>query len=187
MLKATLDEKAQAVWFHRAVAMLENQEISQRGLKATIVLAGDSTWIVESHVPYFLNAMKLRKKQGGNAQALKRVITVVQDAKRAHGKEFDAKLEEAKSFADFVKGIPAREKATRGAGSETADEKALSFKFADADSVITVALGALRELDSHFIGKKEDAKMLVQILNLAIKNSDAQELEASVKRHPANA
>lgn len=185
-LGATLNEKLQGEWFVKAVSMLQNQEISQRGLKATIALAGDSTWLVESHVPYFLNASKLRGKVGGEKQALKRVITVVQDAKRAYGKEFDTKLDGSKTFAEFVKDIPAREKATRGAG-ETSAEKELSLKFADADGVVQVALEAMRSLESHFIGKKDDAKMLVQILNLAIKNSDAVALEESVKRHPANA
>jgi len=185
-LSATLNEKAQGEWFVKAVSMLDAQEISQRGLKATIALAGDSTWLVESHVPYFLNAMKLRKKSGGDKQALKRVITTVQDAKRAFGKDFDSKLDEAKTFADFAKQIPPREKATRGAG-ETGAEKEIALKFADADGVIQVALEAFRNLDVHFIGKKDDAKMLVDIIRLALKNSDAVELEASIARHPANA
>ena len=185
-LSATLNEKAQGAWFVKAVSMLEAQEISQRGLKATIALAGDSTWIVESHVPYFLNASKLRKKDGGDKQALKRVITTIQDAKRAFGKDFDAKLDEAKSFASFAKQIPPREKVTRGAG-ETAAEKEIAIKFEDADGIVEVALEAFRNLDSHFIGKKDNAKMLLDIIRLAIKNSDAVELEASIARHPANA
>jgi hypothetical protein len=185
-LKATLDESKQGAWFIKANTMLENQEISQRGLKATIVLAGDSTWIVESHVPYFKNALILRGKTGGDKQPLKKVITTVQDAKRAFGKEFDAKLAAAKSFAAFVKDIPARDSATRGAG-KTADEKAMEDAFKDADGIIEVALEAFRNLDSHFIGKVEDAKMLADIIRLAIKNSAEVELEASIARHPAGA
>lgn len=185
-LSATLNEKAQGEWFAKAVSMLQNQEISVRGLKATIELASDSTWLKESHVPYFLNGAKLRGKDGGDKVALKKVITTIQDAKRAFGKDFDSKLDSAKTFNAFLKSIPPRETATRGPG-DTADEKALALKFEDADGVIQVALEAFRNLDSHFIGKKDDAKMLLDIIRLAIKNSDAVELEASIGRHPANA
>ena len=187
-LTATLNEKAQGEWFEKAVKMLENQEISVRGLKATIALASNSTWLVESHVPYFKNANILRNKDGGKSQALKKVITTIQDAKRAFDKdEFEEKLQNAKSFAAFVKEIPAREPATRGPGSETADEKALLASIQDADGVIEFALAAFRNLDSHFIGKKENAKMLLDIIRLAVKNSDPVALDASVARHPANA
>jgi hypothetical protein len=185
-LSATLNEKAQGEWFAKAVSMLEAQEISVRGLKATIEMASDSTWLKESHVPYFLNGAKLRGKDGGEKVALKKVITTVQDAKRAFGKDFDSKLESAKTFNAFLKSIPPREPNTRGAG-ETADEKALALKFEDADGVIQVALEAFRNLDSHFIGKKDDAKMLLDIIRIAIKNSNEVELEASIGRHPANA
>jgi hypothetical protein len=185
-LTATLNEKAQGEWFAKAVTMLENQEISTRGLKATIALASDSTWLVESHVPYFLNSAKLRAKDGGDKVALKKVICTVQDAKRAFGKDFDSKLESAKTFNAFVKMIPPRESSTRGAG-ETADEKALSIKFEDADGIVEVALEAFRNLDSHFIGKKDNAKMLLDIIRLAIKHSDPVALDESVARHPANA
>ena len=185
-LSATLNEKAQGEWFAKAVSMLEAQEISVRGLKATIEMASDSTWLKESHVPYFLNGAKLRGKDGGEKVALKKVITTVQDAKRAFGKDFDSKLESAKTFNAFLKSIPPREPNTRGAG-ETADEKALALKFEDADGVIQVALEAFRNLDSHFIGKKDDAKMLLDIIRMAIQNSNEVELEASIGRHPANA
>jgi hypothetical protein len=186
-LTATLNEKAQGEWFAKAVAMLQNQEISVRGLKATIEMASDSTWLKESHVPYFLNGSKLRGKEGGEKVALKKIITTIQDAKRAFSKdEFEQKLNDAKTFASFAKQIPPRETATRGAG-ETGAEKEMALKFADADGVIQVALEAFRNLDSHYIGKKDDAKMLLDIIRLAIKNSDAVALDASVARHPANA
>jgi hypothetical protein len=185
-LSATLNEKAQGEWFAKAVSMLEAQEISVRGLKATIEMASDSTWLKESHVPYFLNGAKLRGKDGGEKVALKKVITTVQDAKRAFGKDFDSKLESAKTFNAFLKSIPPREPNTRGAG-ETADEKALAIKFEDADGIVEVALEAFRNLDSHFIGKKDNAKMLLDIIRMAIKNSNEVELEASIGRHPANA
>jgi hypothetical protein len=186
-LAATLNEKAQGEWFAKAVSMLQAQEISVRGLKATIEMASESTWMKESHVPYFLNGAKLRSKDGGDKVAIKKIITTVQDAKRAFGKDFDAKLDEAKTFAAFAKSIPPRETSTRGAGSETADEKALAIKFEDADGIIEVALEAFRNLDSHFIGKKENAKMLLDIIRLAVKHSDPVALDASVARHPANA
>lgn len=188
-LTATLNEKAQGEWFVKAVTMMQNQEISVRGLKATIALASDSTWLVESHVPYFLNSAKLRSKEGGEKVALKKVITTIQDAKRAFTKEdFESKLESAKSFSAFAKQIPARE--SRGAGEsasekETADMLKVTFK--DADGVITVALEAFRNLESHFIGKPDDAKMLVQVIKSALKNSEAMALADSIARHPANA
>jgi hypothetical protein len=183
-LIGTLNEKAQGEWFAKAVSMLQNQEISVRGLKATIEMASDSTWLKESHVPYFLNGSKLRSKEGGDKVALKKVITVVQDGKRAFGKEFDSRLDEAKTFNSFMKSIPPRE--TRGAG-ETSAEKEMALKFEDADGIIQVALEAFRNLDSHYIVKKDDAKMLLDIIRLAIKHSDASALDASVARHPANA
>jgi hypothetical protein len=187
-LSATLNEKAQGEWFAKAVAMLQNQEISVRGLQATIELASDSTWLKESHVAYFINGAKLRAKDGGDKVALKKVITTVQDAKRAFGKDFDAKLESAKTFNAFAKSIPPREPNTRGAG-ETADEKALAVKLEDLDmdGLVEVMLECMRNLEVHFIGKKDNAKMLLDIVRLAIKNSNEVELEASIGRHPANA
>jgi hypothetical protein len=184
-LTATLNEKAQGEWFAKAVSMLQAQEISVRGLKATIALAEDSTWLKESHVPYFLKASALRSKEGGDKVALKKVITVVQDAKRAFGKDFDAQLEGAKTFNSFVKSIPARESASRGAG-ETADEKAISKKVAeiavDADAVIALASGLMAGLegDAYFLSKIEDAEKFHAILGLQIKNSKR-------KNHPVNA
>jgi len=184
-LSSTLNEKAQGEWFAKAVSMLNAQQISVRGLKATIVLAQDSTWIKESHVPYFLKASALRSKDGGDKVALKKVITTVQDAKRAFGKEFDAKLEEAKTFAAFAKSIPARETTTRGAG-ESADEKAISKKVAeiavDADAVIALAMGLMAGLegDAYFLNKIEDAEKFAGALAMQIKSSKS-------KNHPVNA
>jgi hypothetical protein len=186
-LTATLNEKAQAEWFAKAVTMMQNQEISVRGLKATIALAQDSTWIAESHVPYFLNASKLRSKVGGDKVTLKKVITTVQDAKRAFGKDFDSNLENAKTFNTFLKSIPPREASTRGAGGETASEKEIKDVIRDADGVIQFSLEAFRNLECHFIFKKDDAKMLIQVIKTALKNSDAVALEESIERHPSNA
>ena len=172
-LIGTLNEKAQRAWFIKAVRMLETQAISVRGLKATIAKAENSTWMKESHVPYFVKASWVLELDGAKDEPLKKVITTTQDGTRVFKEDFEAKVKASKSFADFVDSIPARESKGRGAGSETASEKAP--KLDDLDSLVAFAQKAILEFegDSLIIRKIEDAEGLVTTLNFFIRNAKA--------------
>ena len=172
-LISTLDEKAQGAWFDKAVKMLEGQQISVRGLKATIESAEASTWLKASHVQYFVKASTVRGLVGGASVPLKKVITITQDAKRGLGDQFDEILAGSMSFDDFVAEIPARETKARGAGKETADEKALKDALKDADAVITFALGALAELegDAYLVRNLDSAIKLQSTIGLMVKTA----------------
>lgn len=177
-LRGTLNEDALAVWFDSACEMLEAQKISVRGLKATIEEA--DVWLAPSKVQYFKNGAKVRALKGGENQTIKKVLTTTEDAKRAFGDEFEAKLESAKSFADFAKQIPPREKQTRGAGTQTADEKAVS-DLKDIDAGISFLADFIKGLegDALLIGKVEDAESLVKTLQFYVRNAKAANHPAS--------
>ena len=174
-LISTLDEKAQGAWFDKAVKMLEGQQISIRGLKATIESAEASTWLKPSHVQEFVKASQVRSLIGGAAIPLKKVITTVQDAKRGFGDEFDAILESSVTFDEFASQIPARPSKARGAGKQTATEKDIKAVAVDADAVITLAIGLLAELegDAYLVRNLDSAIKLQNTLSLMIKTAKA--------------
>ena len=181
-LVSTLNESAQVAWFLKAVNYLDNEVISVRGLKATIAKASDSTWLKESHVPYFKTAHALRAKSGGDKVALKKVITTVQDAKRAwKAEEFAVKFESAKTFKEFADSIPARDSKARGASKKTASEKDVKAVAVDADAVATLALGLFRELegDKAIFRDLGNARALASVVKTMLDNSRA------VSNHPA--
>lgn len=178
-LVSTLNESAQVAWFEKAVTMLNNDVISVRGLKATIEKAQDSTWLKPSHVPYFKVAAHLRAKSGGDKVALKKVITTVQDAKRAYSsaEQFAAAFEKASTFKAFADSIPARETKARGAGKETSAEKVLANL--SADEIIERTLISLGELDNPFIANVAMAEALIKGLKALVNSSKSP-------NHPAN-
>lgn len=184
-LVSTLNESAQVAWFLKAVNYLENEVISIRGLKATITKASDSTWLRESHVPYFKTAHALRSKSGGDKVPLKKVITIVQDAKRAwKADEFAQKFDSAKTFKEFADSIPQRDSKARGANKKTASEKGaedLKAVAVDADAVATLALGLFRELegDKAIFRDLGNARALASVVKTMLDNSRA------VSNHPA--
>jgi len=182
-LVSTLNESAQVAWFEKAVSMLNNELISVRGLKATIAKASDSTWLKESHVPYFKVASALRAKSGGEKVALKKVITAVQDAKRAFGtsEKFAEAFEKASTFKAFVDSIPARESKARGAGKKTSSEKVLANL--TADEIIERTILSLGELEAPVIENVEIAEKLHRALGVLIKNAK----RAKTPAHPAGA
>lgn len=95
--------------YERAVSMLNAGEISVRGLKATIEKASEKgalPTIKPSTAQYFLASSKVRSLEGGKSKALKEVLNATIQAKRAFGKDFESKVEGAKSFADLVKQTP---------------------------------------------------------------------------------
>lgn len=171
-LRGTLNEDALAVWFDSAVEMLEAQKISVRGLKATIEEA--DVWLAPSKVQYFKNGAKVRALKGGEKQTIKKILTTTEDAKRAFGEDFEAKLESAKSFADFAKQIPPREKATRGAGTQNSSEKELD-KISDLDGIFSFIQGALDELegDALIVRKIAEADKVLAKLAQFVRNSKA--------------
>lgn len=178
-LVSTLNESAQVAWFDKAVSMLNNELISVRGLKATIAKASDSTWLKESHVPYFKQAHALRAKSGGDKVALKKVITTIQDAKRAFGssEKFAEAFEKATTFKAFSDSIPARESKARGAGAKTSGEKVLANL--TADEIIERTLVSLAELDNPFISNVPMAESLIKGLKALVNSSKSP-------NHPAN-
>jgi len=178
-LVSTLNESAQVAWFEKAVSMLNNELISVRGLKATIEKASDSTWLKASHVPYFKVAHHLRAKSGGDKVALKKVITTVQDAKRAFKKaeDFANAFEKATTFKAFVDSIPARASKARGAGKETSAEKVLANL--NADEIIERTLISLGELDNPYIANTTMAEALIKGLKALVNSSKSP-------NHPAN-
>ena len=176
-LVSTLNESAQVAWFLKAVNYLENEVISVRGLKATIAKASDSTWLKESHVPYFKTAHALRAKSGGDKVPLKKVLTIAQDAKRAwKADEFAQKFDSAKTFKEFADSIPARESKARGAGSQTSSEKTQPLT---ADEIIERTLISLADLENPFISNVIMAESLIKGLKALVNSSKSP-------NHPAN-
>jgi hypothetical protein len=188
-LGATVNEKALRAWFDKSALMIIGKELSTRGWQATVSDSGSSA-MLETYSGYVVRAHLAGKLKGAEQVNAKELITTTQGiARTVKAGDFVEFLSTVKTWKEYVSKV--EPKKARGAGGETGDEKdageALKEAFKDADGVITVALEAFRNLDSHFIGKKEDAKMLISIINSALKNSDLVALEASIGRHPANA
>jgi hypothetical protein len=174
-LGKTVNEKALREWFDKSASMIINKELSTRGWQATVNESGSSA-MLETYSGYVVRAYLAGKLKGAEDVHAKELITVTQgisrDVKAGEFKKFLSQKKTWKEYKDSVK-----PKKTRGAG-DTSAEKELT-----ADEIVAKALNAFREHETHFIAKLEDAKMLVSIIQLAIKNST--ELEASVKAHPA--
>lgn len=109
--EAVMNFEAELRVFEKAVRMLNAGEISHRGLKATIQEAeelGSLPTLKPSHAQEFVSVAKVRELPGAKDKKLKDVINATIQAKRAFKKEFEAKLEQAKSFADLVKMTPSQ-------------------------------------------------------------------------------
>ncbi len=181
-LGATVDETLLRVWFDKSALMIINKELSTRGWQATVNESGSSA-MIETYSAYVVRAYLAGKLKGGEKIHAKELITTTQGISRdVKAGDFVKFLGTCTSWADYASKV--KPKKTRGAG-DTADEK--EEKELNADSIIEGALNDFRELESHFINNKENAKMLVGLINLAIKNSDSQALADSVAKHPANA
>lgn len=151
--------------FERAVSMLNAGSISVRGLKATIEKAqekGALPTIKPSTAQYFANASKVRSLKGGDNKALKDVLNVTIQGKRAFGKEFSEKLESAESFAQFANSIPSQGERAK-AGRKSAKPEAVT-----ADAVISLALGLWKDLDKHEINDMAQAEKFAEMLARAI-------------------
>jgi len=177
-LGKTVNEKALRQWFDKSASMIINKELSCRGWSATVAESGSSA-MIETYSAYVVRAYLAGKLKGAENVTAKELITVTQGISRnVKAGEFKKFLSEKKSWKEYKDAV--QPKAKRGAGATSAEkeEKELS-----ADEIIAKALNAFRESETHFIANLDDAKMLVSIIQLAIKNST--ELEASVNAHPA--
>jgi len=183
-LGATVNEKALRAWFDKSAVMVINKELSTRGWQATVNESGSSA-MLETYSGYVVRAYLAGKLKGAENVHAKELVTVTQGiARTVKAGEFVKFLSEIKTWKEYVSKV--EPKKARGAGSETGDEKDEEGA-KDADAVISKSLDAFRDLESHFIGNRENAKMLIQIIQLALKNSDAVALAESIERHPANA
>jgi hypothetical protein len=174
-LGATVNESALRAWFDKSAELMLDGKLSKRGWSATVEASNSSTVLRESWAPYVVRAYAVGQLKGGDKALTKKLVTTTQDATRAwSAEEFKSALDSAKSFNEFVSMIPAREsKSGRGAGA-TADEKAAEAVKAiavDADSIITLALGLLTDLEDVTIHNFDNAQRLEGLLKSAIRNS----------------
>jgi hypothetical protein len=171
--EAVLNFEAELSVYEKAVKMLEAGAISVRGLKATIEASeakGSLPTIKPSTAQYFVASSKVRSLEGGKAKALKDVLNVTIQAKRAFGKEFEAKVGEAESFEAFAKSVPSqgeRAKAGRKAGEAVVT----------ADSAVSLFIGLMADIEDI---TPRDSAQWEKFLNLVKKMS-----EATRANHPA--
>lgn len=134
--------EAEIAVYEKAVSMLNAGAISVRGLKATIEAAqekGALPTIKPSTAQYFALSSKVRGLAGGKEKPLKAVLNATIQAKRAFGKEAEAKIEGSKSFAELVKATPSQ--GERAKAGRKPSEKSELFT-ADAVMLHYVALVA---------------------------------------------
>lgn len=174
-LGATVNETALRAWFDDSARHMLSGNLSARGWNATVEASNSSTVLRSTWGAYVLRAFAIGSLKGGEKVSVKKLVTTTQDAARAFkADEFKSAIEGAKSFAEFVKSIPAR--APKGANKETSAEKAADAVKAvavDADAIITLALGLLTELEDVTIHNFENAERLEGILKVSIRNSKA--------------
>lgn len=143
--EAVVNLEAEVAVYEKAVNMLNAGAISVRGLKATIEAAqekGALPTIKPSTAQYFVVSSKVRSLEGGKAKALKEVLNVAIQAKRAYGKEIESKIESAKSFSDFAKSIPSQGERAK-AKRKSADKSDLF----NADAVMAHYIALVADLE----------------------------------------
>lgn len=176
--ESVVNLEAELSVFNKAVSMLNAGTISVRGLKATIEAAqekGALPTIKPSTAQYFANTAKVRALKGGDSKALKDSLNATIQAKRAFGKEFEAKLESAESFAQFASSIPSQGERAKAGRKASAKVEAVT-----ADAVISLAFGLWKELDTHDIKDIETAQKFAEQLVKAITYNKR-------KNHPTSA
>ena len=134
--------EAEIAVYEKAVRMLEAGSISVRGLKATIEASmekGALPTIKPSTAQYFALSSKVRALAGGKDKPLKAVLNATIQAKRAFGKEAEARIGASKSFAELVKATP--KQGERAKAGRKPSEKSELFT-ADAVMLHYVALVA---------------------------------------------
>ena len=184
-LGATVNETALRAWFDDSARHMLSGNLSARGWNATVEASNSSTVLRSTWGAYVLRAFAIGSLKGGEKVSVKKLVTTTQDAARAFkAEEFKSAIESAKSYADFVKAIPAR--APKGANAQTADEKAgaaVKAVAVDFDAVVTLALGLLTELegDKALPVNIEQAERLRGFIAVQIRNAKA----ISTPNHPA--
>lgn len=164
--ESVVNLEAELSVFNKAVSMLNAGTISVRGLKATIEAAqekGALPTIKPSTAQYFANTAKVRALKGGDSKALKDSLNATIQAKRAFGKDFESKLNEAESFAQFASSIP-----SQGERAKAGRKVAQKVEAVTADAVISLAFGLWKELDTHDIKDIETAQKFAESLVKAV-------------------
>lgn len=161
-LEAVINLEAELGAWEKMVSMLNAGTISVRGGKATLEAAnekGELPTLRVSQVQYFQATAKVRSLKGASDKSLKETINVTIQAKRAFGKEFEANLDKASTYAEFKKSVPSQgekpkagRKASQGAELDTADK------------VLKFALNAWKELETHEIEDMATATKFAEML-----------------------
>lgn len=136
--------EAELAVYEKAVKMLEAGEISVRGLKATIEASmekGSLPTIKPSTAQYFKLSASVRALAGGKDKPLKDVLNATIQAKRMFGKEAEAKIESAKSFAELVKATPKQGEKAK------AKRKAEKSEMFTADAVMNHYIALVADLE----------------------------------------
>ena len=174
--EAVVNLEAEISVYEKAVSMLNAQQISVRGLKATIEAAqekGALPTIKPSTAQYFILSAKVRALAGGKDKPLKAVLNATIQAKRAFKSDAEAFINASKSFAELVNATPKQgERAKAG-------RKASPIEGLTADEIIERTLISLGELDNPFIENTVMAEALIKGLKALVNSSKSP-------NHPAN-
>lgn len=165
-LEAVINLEAELSVWVKMTAMLEAGTISVRGGKATLEKAEEKGMLPTmrvSQVQYFVPAKKVRSLKGAENKSLKETLNVTIQAKRAYGKEFQAKLDSAETFAQFAKEIPSQGERAKAGRKASAKVDAVT-----ADAVISLAFGLWKELENHEIADMATAEKFAESLARAI-------------------
>ena len=149
---AILNLEAEINFYEKAVSLLNSGAISVRGLKATIEKAeevGTAPTIRISQVQYFVDSAEVRKLEGGKIQTLKSILNATIQAKRAYKKDFSLRLQEASTFAQFVRAIP-----TQGERAKAGRKASEGETLANLDAYVSLFMGA-KDLDDLSIQNHE--------------------------------
>lgn len=170
--EGALNFEAELRAYEKAVRMLNSGEISVRGLKLTIEeasKAGSLPTIKPSTAQYFMASSKVRSLEGGKAKALKEVLNATIQAKRAFGKEFEAKVSEAKSFADLVKMTPSQGERAKAGRKSVKDEQG----FESVDDLIEAFIFTASEFEDITPKNPETWKKFLSVVEVMSKATRA--------------
>lgn len=166
--------------FEKAVRMLNSGEISHRGLKVTIQEAeqlGSLPTLKASHAQEFVNVAKVRELPGAKDKKLKEVINATIQAKRAFKKEFEAKVESAKSFADLVKMTPSQGERAKAGRKSVKDEQG----FESVDDLIEAFIFTASEFEDLTPKNAETWKKFLSIVEVMSKATRASHPSTKAK------
>lgn len=180
--------EAEVVAYEKALVLLDSGALSVRGLKATIEEAterGALPTLAPSTAQYFRASADVRALEGGRSKALKEVMNVTIQGKRAFGGDFENMLEGSNTFADFARKVKGalETKAEAGRKSKGKGEE----KPVDIDGIVSEFISRVQNMEAPASLVVVDSEIWEKFIGIIQTMSQARQgaLKQARANHPS--